>query len=158
MHPSSCRTGSPVDGRDPPDSARTRLCWVIIPGVRTAAGRVAVAAGVVVGVALVAVVVFLATFDGRRLIDLGAWVGAQDPWRQSVVPNARWATDELCDADLPCTQAVQSDTLTMYRFLDRDDAVAAARRFAGEAYLSGWIVVRFEPGRLTAAQRSEFAC
>ena len=130
---------------------------MIIPGVRTAAGRVAVAAGVVVGVALVAVVVFLATSDGRRLIDLGAWVGAQDPWQQSMVPNARWATDELCDADLPCTQAVQSDTLTMYRFLDRDDAVAAARRFAGEAHLSGWIVVRFEPGRLTAAQRSEFA-
>ena len=130
---------------------------MIIPGVRTAAGRVAVAAGVVVGVALVAVVVFLATSDGRRLIDLGAWVGAQDPWQQSMVPNARWATDELCDADLPCTQAVQSDTLTMYRFLDRDDAVAAARRFAGEAHLSGWIVVRFEPGRLTAAERSEFA-
>ena len=130
---------------------------MIIPGVRTAAGRVAVAAGVVVGVALVAVVVFLATFDGRRLIDLGAWVGAQDPWRQSMVPNARWATDELCDADLPCTQAVQSDTLTMYRFADRDDSVRAARYFAGESYLSGWIVVRFEPGALTAEQRREFA-
>ena len=97
--------------------------------------------------------VFVATFDPRRDIDLGAWVGAQDPWQQSVMPNARWATDELC----ACSQAVQSDTLTMYRFGDRDDAVAAARRFAGEAYLSGWIVIRFEPGALTRAQRSEFA-
>ena len=58
---------------------------------------------------------------------------------------------------MPAGGPVRSDTLTMYRFADRDDAVAAARRFAGEAYLSGWIVVRFEPGALTAAQRSEFA-
>ncbi len=74
-----------------------------------------------------------------------------------MVPNARWATDQLCGADLPCRQAVRSDTLTMYRFADRDDAVAAARRFAGEAYLYGCIVVRSEPGTLTRSQRSEFA-
>ncbi len=30
-----------------------------------------------------------------------------------MVPNARWATDEPCGADLPCRQAVRSDTLTM---------------------------------------------
>lgn len=76
---------------------------------------------------------------------------------RSMVPNARWATDALCGADLPCTQAVQADTLTMYRFADREDAIAATRHFAGESYLSGWIVVRFEPGALTRAQRSEFA-
>ena len=35
--------------------------------------------------------------------------------------------------------------------------VAAARRFAGEAHLSGWIIVRSEPGALTAAERNEFA-
>ena len=45
-----------------------------------------------------------------------------------MVPNARWATDELCGTDLPCRHAVRSDALTMYRFADRDDAVAAARR------------------------------
>ena len=76
---------------------------------------------------------------------------------RSMVPNARWATDALCGADLPCAQAVQADTLTMYRFADRQDAIAATRHFAGESYLSGWIVVRFEPGALTRAQRSEFA-
>ena len=48
-------------------------------------------------------------------------------------------------------------TFAMDRFADRDDAVAAARRFAGEAYLSSWIVVRFEPGALTRAQRGDFA-
>ena len=119
--------------------------------------RVAWAITGVVVVALVAAVVFLATYDARRDIDLGRWVGAGDAWARTMVPNARWATDELCRADLPCRQAVRSDTLTMYRFADRDDAVAAARRFAGEAHLSGWIVVRFQPGALTRSQRSEFA-
>jgi hypothetical protein len=119
--------------------------------------RVVWAIGAVVTAALVATAVFLATYDARRAIDLGRWVGAGDAWTRTMVPNARWATGELCGADLPCRQAVRADTLTMYRFADRDDAVAAARRFAGEAYLSGWIVVRFEPGALTSAERSEFA-
>ncbi|MGY1671439.1 hypothetical protein [Geodermatophilus sp. SYSU D00710] len=52
---------------------------------------------------------------------------------------------------------MQSETLTMYRFDDREDAVAVAREFAGEAYLSGWIVVRFERDGLTAEERREFA-
>ncbi|SDM93063.1 hypothetical protein SAMN05660642_03607 [Geodermatophilus siccatus] len=113
-------------------------------------------AGVVVA-ALVAAAAFVVTSDPRRDIDLGAWVEPGDSWARTAMPNARWATDELCGGDLPCRQAVRSDTLTMYRFADRDDAIAVARRFAGEAYLSGWIVVRFEPGALTRAQRSEFA-
>lgn len=122
---------------------------------------VSVAAGAVAGAAVGALAVYVSTDDfrygGRQDIDLEAWVGAEDAWTQSMVPGARRATDELCDADLPCIQAVRSDTLTMYRFADREDAVAAARGFAGEAHLSGWIVVRFEPGALTAAERREFA-
>ena len=74
-----------------------------------------------------------------------------------MMPGARWATDQLCGSELPCIQAVEPDTLTMFRFAEREDAVAAARSRAGQAYLSGWIVVRFEPDRLTAAERSEFA-
>ena len=120
-----------------------------------------VAAGAVVGAALGALAVYVGTDDflygGRQHIDLDRWVGAEDAWTQSMMPGARRATDELCDADFPCIQAVQSDTLTMYRFADREDAVAAAREFAGEAYLSGWIVIRFESGGLTAAKRREFA-
>jgi hypothetical protein len=119
--------------------------------------RVVRAIGAVVVAALVAAVVFLATYDARRDVDLGRWVGAGDAWTRTMVPDARWATDELRGADLPCRQAVRSDTLTMYRFADPDDAVAAARRFAGEAPVSGWIVVRFGPGALTRSQRSEFA-
>lgn len=45
----------------------------------------------------------------------------------------------------------------MYRFDDRVDAAAVARRFGDSGYLAGWIVVRFEPGGLTAAQRDDFA-
>ena len=68
----------------------------------------------------------------------------------SMMPGARWGTDELCGDDLRCTQAVQSDRLTMYRFAEREDAVAAARDLGGRGLiLSGWIVVRFEPGGLT---------
>ncbi len=96
-------------------------------------------------------------YGGRKHIDLDSWVDADDSWTESMMPGARWATDDLCEPDLPCMQAVRSDTLTMYRFEDREDAVAASRAFAGEAYLSGWIVVRFEPGGLTGAERREFA-
>jgi hypothetical protein len=119
------------------------------------------AGGLVVGAVVGALVLYLGTDDfrygGREHIDLGSWVGAEDAWTQSMMPRARWATDELCGSDLPCRQAVQSETLTMYRFADQEEAKAAARYFAGETYLSGWIVVRFEPGELTAAQRREFA-
>ncbi len=96
-------------------------------------------------------------YGGRRHVDLGGWVDAADPWTRSLAPGARWATDELCDAGRPCTQAVEADTMTLYRFADRGDAVAAARDLAGEAYLSGWVVVRFDPGELTRAQRREVA-
>ncbi len=105
--------------------------------------RVGRAIGAVVVAALVATVVSLATYGARRDVDLGKWVGAGDAWTRTMVPDARWATDELRGADLPCRQAVRSDTLTMYRFADRDDAVAAVRRFAGEAHLSGGTVVGF---------------
>ncbi len=119
-----------------------------------------VATGAVAGAAVGALAVYVGTDDfrygGRQHIDLDAWVAADDAWTQSMMPGARRATDELCDAELPCTQAVQSDTLMMYRFADREDAVATTRSLAGEAHLSGWIVIRFEPGGLTAAQRREF--
>jgi hypothetical protein len=114
------------------------------------------AAGGVGGVALLALA-GCGVFDGRQDIDLGGWVGAEDAYTQQIVPNARWATDELCGDARPCIQAVQADTLTMYRFAEQEDALATAREFAGEAYLSGWIVVRFEPGKLTKEQRWDFA-
>ena len=120
-----------------------------------------VAAGVAVGAVSGALVVYLGSDDfrygGREDIDLGGWVQPGDPWTESMMPGTQWATDQLCGPELPCIQAVESDTLTMYRFAEREDAVAAARSFAGEAYLSGWIVVRFEPDGLTAAERREFA-
>ena len=114
------------------------------------------AVGAVVGAAVVHLLGDL-QYGGREHIDLGSWVEADDAWTRDLMPGARWATDELCGSDLPCIQAVRSETLTMYRFDDREDAVAAARDLAGEAYLSGWIVVHFESGALTAEERREFA-
>ena len=73
-----------------------------------------------------------------------------------MMPNPRWATGELCDDELPCIQAVTSDTVTLYRFEDRDDAVAAAETFGEDGYLTGWIAVRYEEGALTAAERYDF--
>jgi hypothetical protein len=116
--------------------------------------------GLCVGAVLGGVVVFVRTddfrFGGRAHVDLSSWAHPDDDWGRSMMPGAHWATDQLCGPDIPCSQAVQSDTLTMYRFADRDDAVATARYFAGEGYVSGWVVVRFEPGGLTPAQRREF--
>ncbi len=70
------------------------------------------------------------------------------------MPGARWATKELCTERLPCIQAVTSETLTMYRFAEREEAVAAADSFGDDGCLTGWIAVRFEPGALTAAERN----
>jgi hypothetical protein len=123
--------------------------------------RSLVTAGLVVGTAVGALAMYVGSDDfrygGRDHIDLHSWVEADDSWTRATMPGAAWATDELCGAEVPCVQAVRSDTLTMYRFEDRDDAAAAARGYAGEGYLSGWIVVQFEPGGLTASERSEFA-
>jgi hypothetical protein len=118
--------------------------------------RIAVGVGVVLVAGIAASAVWLMTYDGRKDIDLGRWVGAEDPWTQAVMPGARFATDELCGAALPCLQAVTSETLTMYRFAERGDAMAAAQSFGEDGHLSGWVAVRYEPGRLTPAQRADF--
>ena len=94
--------------------------------------------------------------DPRKDLDLAPWATPQTAWDRSMMPGARWATDELCVLEMPCTQAVTSETLTIYRFAERDQAVAAAERFGDDGYLTGWIVVRFEPGGLTPGQRDEF--
>ena len=44
----------------------------------------------------------------------------------------------------------------MYRFEEREFAVAAADRFGDDGYLTGWIAVRYQPGGLTPAQREDF--
>ena len=123
-------------------------------------GRVRRVAGIV-GLLYVGVVVLLAIWafmlhDPREDIDLAGWVGTGDSWHDSVMPSSRWATSELCEPELPCIQAVTSETLTMYRFEERADAVAAAESFGADGYLTGWIAVRYEPGALSESQRYEF--
>ena len=73
-----------------------------------------------------------------------------------MMPGARWASDEVCGDEFRCIQAVASDTLTMYRFPLREQAVAAAESFGDDGYLTGWIAVRYEPGALSESQRYEF--
>lgn len=100
-------------------------------------------------------VAFAATYEGRGDLLIDDIVGA-DPWSREMVPGAREATDEFCDADLPCVEALTSDTLTMYRFAEREQAAAAAEGFGEHGYLSGWVAVRYEPGALTPRRRAEF--
>lgn len=112
-----------------------------------------------IGVPLGAVALLAYLFllhDGRQSIDLERWVGPQSAYDREMMPNPRWATDELCDRDLPCIQAVTSDTLTLYRFARREHAVEAAESFGDDGYLTGWIAVRYEPGGLTESQRYDF--
>jgi hypothetical protein len=115
-----------------------------------------VALGIPLG--LIGLFVFVMLFyDGRQDIDLDRWVGPQEGgYGGEMMPNARWATDELCGDDLPCIQAVTSDTLTMYRFARREHAVDAAESFGADGYLTGWIAVRYEPGALSESERYDF--
>lgn len=108
-------------------------------------------------VTFVAAIAWLVMFhDARKNIDLAEWAEPQDSWTRSMMPGAHWATDELCTRDFPCIQAVESETLTMYRFEDREMAVAVAEAFGENGYLTGWIAVRYQPGALTEAQRTDF--
>lgn len=120
-------------------------------------GRWILALTVVLPVAVVGAFGWLVVgYDGRQDIDLAGWVAPRDAYNRSMMPASRWATDELCDAELPCIQAVTSETLTMYRFEEREDAVAAAESFGEDGYLTGWIAVRYEPGGLSASARTDF--
>lgn len=117
--------------------------------------RVAAVLGVVLGAALLVAAGIGLTYDGRRDVDLVRWVGTEDAWTQSRMPGARIATDELCGAELPCVQALTSETLTMYRFADRDQARAAASSFGPDGHVTGWIAVRYVPGALSPAERAD---
>lgn len=113
------------------------------------------AVGLVLGAGLVEGYHWLEDDGSRRHVDLGRYVDTGDG--PAALPGGRWVTDEVCDDEVPCIQAVRSEALTLYRFADRDDAVDLARSFAGDAHVSGWIVVRFEPGVLSPAERVAFA-
>lgn len=108
---------------------------------------------VVPALAVVLLLVLAVGYDGRKHLDLASWAEPRDTWTAELMPGADWATDDLCDEELPCIQAVESDTVTMYRFAERSEAVAMADRLGDGAYLTGWIVLHFVPGGLTSAER-----
>ena len=124
---------------------RSRRGW-LIGAIALAAALVVFAFGVAAGL----------WPDGRKTIDLATWAESGDAWAKSVMPGRRLATSELCTAQIPCIQALTSDTLTMYRFADREDAVSLARSFGDDGYLTGWIAVQYRPGALSEAQRLDF--
>jgi hypothetical protein len=131
-----------------------------LPGVPTSTtdwrGRVAGTVALALGVPF-AVLTYLSFFyDGRQDIDLEQWVDSESSWDQEFMPNARWATEELCVEEPHCIQAVTSDTLTLYRFARREHAVEAAESFGDDGYLTGWIAVRYESDGLSGSQRTEF--
>ena len=119
-------------------------------------GRTAGLLALVLSVVCGLFVFLLVFYDGRQHVGLGRFVESQEPWDRQFMPNARWATDELCGDELLCIEAMTSDTLTMYRFARREHAVDAADSFGDDGYLTGWIAVRYEPGALTEPQRYDF--
>ena len=120
------------------------------------AGRIAGLLALALSVLCGLFVFTLVFYDGRQNIDLGSWVSPQSAYDREMMPNPRWATDELCGDELPCIQAVTSDTVTLYRFARREHAVDAAESFGDDGYLTGWIAVRYEPGGLSESQRHDF--
>ena len=120
-------------------------------------GRTAGLVALVLSVLFGLLAVMLVFYDGRQDIDLTPWAEQQEGgYGSEMMPNLRWATDELCTRDLPCIQAVASDTLTMYRFARREHAVEAAESFGADGYLTGWIAIRYEAGALTEDERTGF--
>lgn len=125
-------------------------------GRRRRRGALIGAIGLAVALVVAAFLVVAGVWpDTRKDIDLTTWLEPGDAWAESVMPGRRLATSELCTSQLPCLQALSSETLTMYRFDDRDDAVSVARSFGDDGYLTGWIAVHFRPGALSAADRSD---
>ena len=126
-----------------------------MPTLRVVLRDLAIVAGIAWFGAVTLFVWAMLFYDGRQDIDLDSWASG-DNYYGYLMPGARWATDELCGSDVPCIQAVASETLTMYRFEYRELAQAAAEYWGEDAYLTGWIVVRFEPGGLSAENRDAF--
>jgi hypothetical protein len=117
-----------------------RRPWVCTASAITALIAVAVAA-----------YLWFWTYDGRQDIDLRRFVENDSPF----MPGAHLATEELCGPELPCSQAVDSDTLTMFRFDSQDQASATASTFR-DARLAGWIVVTFKENGLDEEERGDF--
>lgn len=95
-----------------------------------------------------------ALYDGRSQLYPADFVDGTD-WQRAMMPGAHDATDEICDADFPCVQAVDSETLILLKFRTKEEAAHVASHY-GDTHLSAWLVVRYNPGGLTAAERTDF--
>ena len=89
-------------------------------------------------------------YDGRKAIDLSRWL--DDP----QLPNERMATEDLCNDRIPCIQALESETVNLYRFEDGKQAAAAAVELGPDSRVAGWIVAEFEPAGMSPREQSSF--
>lgn len=94
----------------------------------------------------------LINYDGRRDIDLEGFV--EPPG--TLLPGGRMATEDLCTDMLPCTQAVDSDSMTLRRFDSAPQTSAGAAMLGGDVRVAGWILVEFKPGALSDDEKSNF--
>lgn len=82
----------------------------------------------------------VAIHDPREDIDLSIFL--ED---SRHLPHASLATEELCNEKIPCVQALQAETMTLFKFASRDHARSVERSLGEDAHRAGWIVVRYEP-------------
>lgn len=108
---------------------------------------------------LVLVLIFLLLayiflWDPRRSIPQEEFLprAGQDPY---LMPAAKDATSSVCTDQLPCRWAVSSETATVMMFDDKDEARAATTALP-DSHQSSWLVVRFEPGRLSSQEQKDF--
>jgi hypothetical protein len=106
-------------------------------------------------VVLVVAVIGVATYDARRHIDLEGLLDSSGA-AISYMPDARLATEEICDVSTPCVQAVESSTLTLMKFEEEEQAADVAARYGSRGDRSGWSVVFFKGDGISARERMEF--
>ncbi len=89
-------------------------------------------------------------YDGRKTIDLSQWL--EDP----QLLNERMATEDLCNDSTPCIQALESETVNLYRFEDGKQAAAAAADLGPDSRVAGWIVAVFKPAGMSPVEQDSF--
>lgn len=72
-----------------------------------------------------------------------------------LMTGAQDASREICDASILCEWAVRSDTLTVLKFDDHNEARRAASSMPNSRR-SNWIVVEFSRDGASDAEKDEF--
>ncbi|SDF86002.1 hypothetical protein [Klenkia brasiliensis] len=103
--------------------------------------------------ALTSVALWVGTYDGRRDVELAT---VAEAFADRIGPSAD-ATEAVCREPVLCTQALRSDGALLMAFDRQDEASAAAAALGGDSRLAGYVVLRFEDGRLSQEERAGLA-